>query len=133
MDRICAVTRYSCRLCQRHSPRGSLGDVHVDRSHRPDLVRLWLGNSAARDGILIDLSLSTPRWPTLSQVQAADPGDLAFSVARFSHHVWRRPDQIARRPLLARSHLSLLSLRNAADPKPGQSIPAFCPALVPQI
>ena len=44
------------------------------------------------------------------EVQAADSGDLAFSLARFSHHVWRRPDQIARRSLLARSHMSLLSL-----------------------
>src|SRR5438045_7376469 len=106
-----------------------MGNVHVDCSDRPNLVRLRLGNPATRVGLLSDLSLSTARWPALPHVQAADTGDLAFSVARFSHHVWRRPDQIARRPLLAQSHLSLLSLSNAAYPEPDQQISAFCPAL----
>ena len=45
----------------------SLGNVHVDRSHRPDLVRLRVGNPAARDGIPIDLSLPTARWPAFSR------------------------------------------------------------------
>src|SRR6478672_9156842 len=96
-----AVARCPRRVRERNPAGGPLGDVHVDRSHRPDLVWLRLGNSAARDGILIDFSLPTARWPALSQVQASDPGDLAFSVARFPHHVWSWPDQIARRPLLA--------------------------------
>src|SRR5262249_13163671 len=82
---------------------------------------------------LIYLSLSTARWPALPKVQAADSRHLAFSLARVSDHVRRRLDQIARRPLLARSHLSLLPLRDAADPKSHQPLSAFCPALVPQI
>src|SRR5262249_10505348 len=128
-----AVARCSVRVRERNPANGPMGDVHVDRSHRPNLVRLRLGNPAARDGIPIDLSLPAAPWPALSQLEAADPGDLAFSLARLSHHVRRRPDQIARRPLLARSHMSLLPLRNAAHSEPDQPLSAFCPALVSQI
>ena len=57
VDRIRVVARCSQRIRERNPAYGSLGDVHVDCSHRPDLVRLRLGNSAPRNRILIDLSL----------------------------------------------------------------------------
>ena len=34
-----------------HSARSALGDVHVDRSRRPDLVRLRLGNATPRNRV----------------------------------------------------------------------------------
>src|SRR6266542_3775246 len=86
----------SCWLRKRDHPLHSLGDVHVDRSHRPDLVRLRLGDSTARDRLLVDLSLPVTRWAAISKEPATDPGDLAFSMARVSHHDWRRPYQVAR-------------------------------------
>src|SRR5437870_454418 len=64
---------------------------------------------------------------------SADPRFLAFSLARVSHHDWCRADQAARRLLLARSNLPLLSLRNAADPQSDQSLSAFFTALVAQV
>ena len=99
--------------------------------------QIWYGygweTQLLETGFLVDLSLSVARWPAISQMPAADSRDLAFSLARFSHHDRRRPDQTARRSMLARSHLPLLSLRNAADPEPDQPLSAFRAALVPQI
>src|SRR5205814_2915233 len=122
-----------CRLCQCHPARHSLGDVHVHHSRRANLVRLWLGDATARDRVSCDLSLSVTRWSPIPEMPAAAAGDLAFSLARFSHHDWCRPDQTTRRSMLARSDLPVLSLRNAADPESDQPVPAFRTALVPQI
>jgi len=77
--RFVVLGGYATRSCWR-----SFGRLHVDRSHSPDLVWLRLGNPATRDGVLIDFSLSTTRWPTLSQVQATDPGDWRCAVAAVS-------------------------------------------------
>ena len=44
---IRAVARGSRRVRERNSADGPLGDVHVDRSHRQDLVWLWVGNPTA--------------------------------------------------------------------------------------
>src|SRR5439155_18183686 len=128
----CALPRRSRRLRECNPSRDSLDNVHVDRPHRPDLVRLRLGNPAARDWIPLDLSLSAHRRPSLSKIPPAAPGHLAFSLARISDHGGRRPDQNARRHMLARSHLSLLSLRNPAHPEPDQPLPAFRADVVPQ-
>ena len=57
MGRFRFVTCCSWGLRQRNSARGALGDVHVDRARWTDLVRLRLGDSTARDGLLVDLSL----------------------------------------------------------------------------
>src|SRR5437016_1044535 len=62
----------------------------------------------------------------------ADPGDLAFSLARFSDHGRRRSDQNPRRRMLARFDLHVLSLRNAADSEPDQPLSPFRAAMVPQ-
>src|SRR5207244_1118812 len=85
-DRVRAFACCFCRVRKCDHPRHSLGDVHVDRSHRADLVRLRLGDSTARDWLSLDLSLSTARWTAVSKVQAAHPGLLAFSLARVSPH-----------------------------------------------
>src|SRR6266487_256997 len=121
------------RLCQRGRSHDSLGDVHVDRPRRPNLVRLRLGNPAAGNRVFVDLSLPVARWPPVSEMPAAVARYLAFSLARFSHHDRRRLDQTARRPMLGRSHLPLLSLRNPANSESDQSLFAFRSALVSQI
>src|SRR5207244_4236205 len=100
-----------------HSARDPLGNVHVHHSRRANLVRLWLGDATARDRLPLDLSLSVTRCPPISEMPAAAAGNLAVPLARLSHHDWRRPDQTTWRSLLARSYLSLLSLRDAADPE----------------
>src|SRR6266550_3370582 len=105
------------RFRQRDSARHSLGDVHVHHSRRANLVRLRLGDATARDRVPLDLSLSVARWSPIPEMPSAAARDLAFSLARFSNHDWCRPDQATGRSMLARSYLSLLSLRNAADPK----------------
>ena len=133
MRRIRAVARRHGRVCERNLTYASLDDVHVDRAHRSDLVRLRLGDSTARNWFPIYLSLSTDRWSTLSKEAAVDPGYLALSMARISYHDRRRLDQTPRRPVLARSHVSLLSLRNAADPEPDQPVSAFFSALAAEM
>lgn len=83
------------------SSHDSLGDVHVDCPHWPNLVRLRLGDSTARDRVFVDLSLPIDRWAPIPEMPSADPRVLAFSLARVSHHDRRRSNQIARRLLLA--------------------------------
>src|SRR5262249_45179155 len=129
LGRLRAVARRFWWLRERNPTRGALGHVHVDRSHRPDLVRIRLGNPATGDRFPVDLPMSVARRAAVPEVQAAHSGHLAFSLARFSHHDWCGSDQIARGPLLARSHLPLLSLRDAANPQPDQPVPAFFASL----
>src|SRR6266568_678614 len=133
MGRLRFVAHCFVRLCQRGRSHDSLGDVHVDRPRRPNLVRLRLGNPAAGNRVLVDLSLPVARWPPVSEMPAAVARHLAFSLARFSHHDRRRLDQTARRPMLGGSHLPLLSLRNPANSESDQSLFAFRSALVSQI
>src|SRR5439155_18710471 len=123
----------SRRLRERNFARGALGDVHVDRSYRPNLVRLRLGDPAPRDWIPVHLSLPAVGWSTVPQIPSAHSRHLALSLVGVSDHGWRRSDLVARRSMLARSHLSLLSRRDAANPEPNQSLSAFCAALVSQI
>src|SRR5262245_31573101 len=54
-------------------------------------------------------------------------------MAWVSHHGRRGSDQIARRSVLARLNLPLLSLRDTADTESRQSLSSFCAAVVPQI
>src|SRR5207253_11331422 len=82
--------------------------VHVDRSHRPDLVRLRLGDSTARDRLLIYLSLPITRWAAVSKETATDSGDLAFPLAWVSDHDRRRPHQTDRKSTrLNSSHVAI--------------------------
>ena len=101
LDRLRSLTRCFRLLCQCPHSHRSVGDVHVDHSYRANLVRLWLGNTAPRDGISIDFSLSIARWSTFPEMPTTTVGHLAFSLARFSHYDWSRADQIAGRSLLA--------------------------------
>ena len=59
------------RLRQRHPARSPVGDLHVDRPRRPDLVRLRLGDSTARDRFSGDFSLPAARSDALSETPAA--------------------------------------------------------------
>src|SRR4029077_16967345 len=90
-------------------------------------------NPTARDRFLGDLSLSGSRSAAFSEITPADSCDLAFSLARLPHHDRGRPDQTARRFMLAGSHLHVLPLRNAADPESDQPLSSFCAALVAEI
>src|SRR5205814_2345455 len=96
-----SVACSSVRLRQCHSARHTLGDVHVHHSRRANLVRVRLGNATARDWVPVDLSLPVARWSSVSEMPAAAPGDLAFSLAWSSHHDWCWPYHVARRSMLA--------------------------------
>src|SRR5207248_10545912 len=96
MDWSRLVSGCASRLRQRYSPWRPLGDVHSNRARWTDLVRLWLGDSTARDRLFVDLPLSVDRWASVSQMQAADSRYLALSMAWVSHHDRRGSDQIAR-------------------------------------
>src|SRR5207247_5010985 len=53
-------------------------------------------------------------------------GNVVNRVGAFSHHVRRRHDQAARRPLLARSDLSFLPLRDSATAQSAELVsPSF--------
>src|SRR5262249_36007546 len=128
-----SLTGCSWRIRQCNSPRHSLGHVHVDHSRRANLVRLRLGDAIPRDRLSFNFPLSFARSAAISKVPATDHGALAISLARLPHYDRCRPDQAAGRSLLARSHLPLLPLRDAADPESNQPVSAFRAALVPQI
>ena len=133
LDWIGFVAGCSRGLRECDHSHGSLGDVHVDRPHRANLVWVRLGDPTAGNRVFVDLSVSFARRPPVSQMPAANLRFLAFSLARFSDHDWRGSNQTARRHLLARSNLSLLSLRNTAHPESDQSLSAFRAGLVSQI
>src|SRR5207237_5042582 len=97
-----------------------------------DLVRLRLGNPAPGDRFPVNFSLSAYRRAAIPKMPPTDPGHLAVPLVGISDHVWRRSHQDARRLLLARSDLHVLSLRNAAHPESDQPIPAFRAPVVSQ-
>ena len=133
LDWLWSLAGCPWRIRKCNSPRHSLGHVHVHHSRRANLVWLRLGDAITRNRVSLHFPLSVARWSAISEMPAANSGDLAISLARLSHHDWRRPDQAARRSLLARSYLPLLSLRNTTNPESAQPLSAFCAALVPQI
>ena len=94
----------------------------VDRQRRAALVRLRLGDPAARDRLPRHLPLPAARRPSVSAPRAAARGDLAVSLAHLSHHARRGADQAARRPVLARPDLPRLPLRDAADPESAELV-----------
>src|SRR5579884_2713184 len=89
----------------------ALDDLSVVGKRGPDLLRLWLGDDAVRDRFSGDLSRLIRHAP-------ASGRDVADHMGAFPHHVRRRHDQDALRPVLARFDLSLLPLRDAAIAKP---------------
>ena len=96
LDWLRSLTGCPWRIRKRNSPRHSLGDVHVHHSRRANLVWLRLGDAAARNRLSLDFPLSVARWSAISEMPAANFGDLAISLARLSHHDRRRADQAAR-------------------------------------
>src|SRR5947207_1933174 len=133
MGWIWAVARCPRWIRQCHPHVDPVDDVHVDRPHRRYLVRLRLGNPTARNAFPVDLPLSAARSAAFSEITPADSCHLAFSLARLPHHDRGRPDQTARRSMLAGSHLHVFPLRNAADPESDQPLSSFCAALVAEI
>ncbi len=89
----------------------------LDLQRRADVLRVRLGAAAGRDRIPLHLSLSAARRPSVPAPAAAARGDLAPALAGDADHVGRRAHQAARRLLLARSHLSRFSFRDAAGPE----------------
>src|SRR5262249_61194928 len=77
------------------------------------------------------LPLPPPRPPPVPPPAAAGRRPLALSLAHLPHHARGGPDQAPRGPLLARPHLPLLALRDAADPESAQPPAALRASLVP--
>ena len=74
-SRVARVSRSSVRSCWRASPTrpagGAVGALHVVRPRRADLLRLRLGDPAARDGLPRDLPL--PARSIRARSRAAPP------------------------------------------------------------
>src|SRR5882757_11449447 len=102
----------------------ALDFLPLTRECGPDVLRIRLGNNAGRNGFPGNFS-----W--LIRHAAAGHRDVANRVGAFPHNVRCWHDQSARRPVLARSHLPFLSLRNAAAAEPAELVSASCAALVP--
>src|SRR5205814_6524082 len=86
LDRFCPVARRARWIRERDPAHGALGDVHVDRPHRPDLVRLRLGNPTPRNRFPVNFSLSAYRRAAISNMRPTDPGHLAVPLAGISDH-----------------------------------------------
>jgi hypothetical protein len=67
------------------------------------------------------------------EIQLLETGFLSIFLCPLLDHDWGRFNQIARRSMLARSHVPLLSLRNAANPEPDQPVFPFFVALAVEI
>src|SRR5207247_10204162 len=90
---------------------------HVARSRRAGLVRLRVGDPAARERLPRDLPGAALRPAPVPTPRAADRGDLPVPLARVPDHARRGLDQDSRRLQLARSNRALLPLRDPADPQ----------------
>src|SRR6185295_8228075 len=77
------------------------------------------------------LPLPAARSAALPAPAAASGGDLAAALADRAHHAGGRAHQAAWRRVLARPHLPLLALRDAAVAEPAQPHAALHAALVP--
>src|SRR5579864_8264940 len=93
----------------------ALDPVSVDSQHRSDLLRVWMGVPASRGRLSRHLSGAGHHRP-------AHRRDLDVSLVAVSGGVWSRPDQAARRSLLARSHLPQLPPRDPADAESTQLV-----------
>src|SRR6185503_10992345 len=103
----------------------ALDNLPLASERGSDVLRIRVGNNAGRNGL--------PRnFSRLIRYAAAGHRDVADRVGAFPHDVRCGHDQSARRPLLARSQLPFLSLRNAAAAEPSELVFASCAALVPQ-
>ena len=89
--------------------------VPVVRQHRPDVLRVRMGNPAVRSRLLRHLRGCLPDGTE----HVAAP-NLAMDAV--PPDVRRRLDQAARRSVLARSHLLELLLRDPADAQPAELV-----------
>src|SRR5207247_5558443 len=95
------------------------------------LVRVRVGDPAPGDRLSGRLPLSACRPASVPACAAADAGHLAVPLAGLPDHAGGGSDQDPRRRLLARPDLSLLPLRDAADPEPVEPLAAFHAEVVP--
>src|SRR4030095_16853350 len=103
----------------------TLDRLYLTSERGPDVLRIRVGNNAGRNGF--------PRnFSGLIGHATARHRNVADRVGAFPHDVRCWHDQSARRPVLARSQLPFLSLRNAAVAEPAELVFASCAALVPQ-
>ena len=92
-----------------------MGAVPVDRQRRPDVVRVRLGDVAARGRVPDDL-------PRSRRQPAADADPDPPALAGVPGRVRRRNDQDARRSVLARPDLPQVPPRDAADAGPAELV-----------
>src|SRR5207248_9475933 len=92
-----------------------LGAVPLECQHRSNLLRLWLGVTAAGRRIFRDL-------PGAGGDGAPTCRHLDVSLAPLSSRIRRRPDQDSGRSLLARSNLPRLPPRDPADAESAQLV-----------
>lgn len=101
-------------LRQRAGDARAVGDLRVVRARRPAVVRVRLGDPAARDRVPRGVPRAAAR-SAAARVAATTPGDdPAVPVARVPDHARRRADQAARRSVLARAVVPRHALRDAA-------------------
>ena len=112
----------------------ALVPLHVVRARRRPLLRLRLGDPAARGGLPRDLpgAARAPASLRARQRPAVAARDHAAALADVPADARRRAHQAARRSVLARPHLPRLPLRDAAEPEPALLVPAPAAGLVPQ-
>src|SRR4030095_13813238 len=93
----------------------ALAAVSLFRERRADVLQLRLGDAAPRKRFPRDL-------PRRLGDRTKHVADLDVSMAAVPRHVRRRADQDPRRFVLARSDVSQLLLRDAADPESSQLV-----------
>ena len=122
MDRSRALMCCRGWLFKRRSYGRFVGALPFDSPHRAGLVWLRVGDSAHRNRLSCDLSVSAARWPPISASRTASGGALAVSLVNLPDYAWRRIDQDPRRLGLAGSYSIELSLRNAATSESTQPL-----------
>src|SRR5712691_665140 len=110
-----------------------LAPLHVLRPRRPDLLRIRLGDAPAGDRLPGHLPRPPVESGALPEARARiTHRDRPPALARLPADARRRPHQAAGGPLLARPHVSRLSLRDAAESEPALLVLSSGPGVVPR-
>src|SRR6185503_13035969 len=110
----------------------ALDPLHVLRPRGPALLRLRVGDAAARDRLPGHLPVPPGQPPPVpAQHPPFSDRDRPPALAGLPPHVRRGPHQAPRRSLLARPHLHALPLRDAAVAQPAELLSAPDAGVVP--
>ena len=127
-----ALLRAAAGAGERAHAGAALAPLPVLRSRRPDLLRLRLGHPAARDGLPGHLPGAPGPALALSAEQPAHAcRDRAAALADVAAHARGGSHQAPGRPVLARSQLPRLPLRDPAEPESPLLVFPPAPRLVP--